>query len=312
MARQTSATANFGANVSYAAFIEPFVAALRKRTGVIHPLGRKGTLPKGMGKTVRWQYFGAPAAVTANVSNEGDDPSDVNFTTATSEATLEEFGAVTPYSRLMAKTVLSGTMEEIVSLLGYQAGLSVEVRTISVVDGATTLTVDAGAAMTIDALRQGAQKLVNVGAMPNPATPGGQFFAFLGSTEACYDMIGEGAPTFVQAKNNEIESALLSPLAETPRTAGIYGTIIKLTQSIQRDTSTAPDDDLNLLIAKDGFGVSDLDFDAANPQVVVTPPEQSPHVPARNRGTAAWLLFFISKIIDENRIVVIKSDATGT
>lgn len=311
MARQGTGTANFGGNVLQDIFLERFVMTLKKRTGVIYPLGKKGTLPKGSGKTTRWQTFTAPVAVTANVAAEGDDPADVNFVTTAVSAVLEEFGAVTPYSRLLASTALSGTMEEIVDLLAYQAALSVEVRTISEVDGATTLVVDSGASMTIDALRQGAQKLVNVAAQPNPATPGGAWFCFIGSTEACYDMIGEGTPTFAQAKSRDIESALLMPLQDTPATAGIYGCLVKLSHSIQRDTTPSPDDDLNLLIAADAFGVSDLDYNAAQPQVTVTSPENSPHVPARNRGTAAWLLFYVSKLIDGNRVVITKSDATG-
>lgn len=312
MARQTTGTANWGGNVLQDVYLESFMMMLRKKVGVIYPCAKKGTLPTGSGRKTRWQILGAPAAVTANVAAEGDDPADVNFTTTTAEATLEEFGAVTPYSRLMARTAMSGTMDQIVQALGYQAGLSVEVRTLTVASAATTLVVNSGTAMTADALRQGAQLLVNAGALPNPASPGGNAFVFIGSTEACYDMIGEGAPTWVQAKSRDIESALLTPLDGSPGTSAIWGCIAKLSQSVPRDTTPAPDDDLNVLLGAEAIGCSELDFSAADPQVVVTPPEQSPHVPARNRGTAAWLLFYISKIINQNSMVVIKSDATGT
>lgn len=301
--------AGFGATVFQPMYLERFIAALRLKTGVIYPLGRKSTLPMGAGKSVRWQHVTQPAAITGNVGNEGEDPAETAMTTVTAQATLEEFGAVVPYSRLLMSSAMSGTKEEMLEALGYQAALSIEVRTIDEVDGATTLTVDAGTGMTADALRQGAQKLVNVGSQPNPVTD--PYFCFIGSTEACYDMIGEGAPTWVQAKNREIESALLTPLTGSPQTAGIWGCLVKLSQSIKRDTAPSPDDDLNLLIAKDAFGVSDLDFNAAQPQVVDTPPEMSVHVPARNRGYMAWLLFYKAKLIRENSVVVIKSDATG-
>jgi hypothetical protein len=231
----------------------------------------------------------------------------VNFTTTAVAAVLEEFGGVTPYSRLLAKSALSGTIEEIIDLLGYQAGLSVEVRTISEVDG-TTVSFNAGASMSASALLSSVQKLVDVGAVGSPAA-GGKF-VFIGATEAIFDMIGEGAPTWVQAKSRDIEAKLLSPLSAASD-EGLYMTSIRLSQSIQRDTTTSPDDDMNLLIGDQAFGVSDLDSNAMNPSVVLTSPSESVHVPARNRGTAAWLLYYKSKLVDSNRVVKVLSDATG-
>ncbi len=307
MALHDTVTTNFGPNVLQDVYLDTFVEALQDRTGVIHPLGRPGRLPEKTGKTVRFQFYSTPAAVTANVANEGDDPDDTNFTSTKAEAVLEEFGAITPYSRLLARTGMSGTIEEIVKLLGYQAGVSVEVRTISIADGTTT-TVNAGSAMTADAMNRAMRTLDDAGAIPPPAVPNGMM-CFIGSAEAIYDMFGEGQPTYMQAKSRDVEGTFRTPLAQT--SGDVYGAAIKMSQSIQRDTSTSPDDDMNLLIAADAFGVSDLDFDAADPRVVVTPPEASTHVPARNRGTAAWLLYYISILVDDNRVVKVLSDATG-
>src|SRR3990172_3812139 len=147
MARHITTGSNPGTNVLQDVYLERYMSALKKQTGTIHPLGRKSTLPEGSGTNVRWQFFAAPSAVTTNVVAEGSDPADVNFTTTSVEAALEEFGGVTPYTRLLAKAGLSGTIEEIIDLLGYQAGLSVEVRTISVVDG-TTVSFNAGVQMS--------------------------------------------------------------------------------------------------------------------------------------------------------------------
>lgn len=307
MARHITTGANPGTNALQDVYLERYIAALRDRVGVIYPLGRKGTLPEGAGVTTRWQFFAAPTAVTTNVAAEGNDPGDVDFTTTSVEATLEEFGGVTPYSRLLAKAGLSGTIEEIIDLLGYQAGLSVEVRTISVVDGTTT-SFDAGVFMSASALLQSVQTLVDNGAVGSDAA-GGKY-VFIGSTEAIFDMIGEGNSIWNVAKNRDIESKLLSPLDDASD-SGIYMTSVRLSQSIQRDTTTSPDDDVNLLIGKDAFGVSDLDSNALNPQVVLTTPDQAVHVPARNRGTAAWLLYYISALVDSARVSAVLSDATG-
>lgn len=308
MSRHITTGSNPGANTLQDVYLERYVSALKKKTGVIYPCGRKGTLPEGSGTKTRWQFFNAPAAVTTNVAAEGDDPADVNFTTTFAEGTLEEFGGVTPYSRLLAKAGLSGTIEEIIDLLGYQSGLSIEVRTLDEVDS-TTVSFNAGTAMSASALLSSVQKLVDVGAMGVEAA-GGRF-VFIGSTEAIFDMIGEGAPTWVQAKSRDIEAKLLSPLSDASD-EGLYMTSIRLSQSILRDTATAPDDDKNLLIGKDAFGVSSLDTNALNPQVVLTPPSEAVHVPARNRGTAAWLQYYKAKLVDSNRVVRVLSDATGT
>lgn len=290
--------------------LEPFLSALRTNTNIMYRLGKRGTLQKGSGINIRWQFVNQPAAVTANVSAEGGDPAEATITTTAVNALLEEFGAVVPYSRLLISSALSGTKEELLAALGYQAALSVEARCTIEVATASTLTVNAGTAWTADGLRQAAQLLVNLGNVPPPASA--PYFAFVGSTEACYDMIGEGAPTWVQAKSRDVESAMLTPLDGTPPTSNVYGCAVKLSQSITRDTTTAPDDDLNFLIAKDAFGISDLDFNASLPQVVDTPPEMSVHVPARNRGYMAWLLFFKAKLARGNSVVICKSDATGT
>ena len=307
MARHTSTGANPGTNVLQDVYLERYITALRKRTGVIYPLGRRGTLPEGSGTKTRWQFFAAPAAVTTNVAAEGNDPGDVNFTTTSVEATLEEFGGVTPYTRLLAKSGLSGTIEEIIDLLGYQAGLSVEVRTISEVDGTTT-SFNAGTLMKASSLLQSVQTLVDNGAVGSDVA-GGRY-VFIGSTESIFDMIGEGNSIWNVAKNREIESKLLMPLNDASD-SGIYMTSVRLSQSIQRDTTTSPDDDMNLLVGKDAFGVSDLDTNALSPSVVLTTPQESVHVPARNRGTAAWLLYYKAKLADSARVVKVLSDATG-
>lgn len=308
MARHSTVDINPGTNVLQDVYLERYIDALRKQTGTIHPLGRKGTLPEGAGTNTRWQFFTAPSAVTTNVVVEGGDPADVNFATTAVEAALEEFGGVTPYTRLLAKAGLSGTIEEIIDLLGYQAGLSVEVRTISEVDG-TTVSYNAGSAMSARDLLSAVQTLVNVGAQGSPAANGK--FVFIATTEAIFDMIGEGNHEWAMVKNRELEAKLLEPLNDAAE-SGIYMTKVRLSQSIQRDTTTAPDDDMNLLIADQAFGVTDLDTNAMNPQVVLTPPDASVHVPARNRGTAAWLLYYVSKLVDSNRVVKVLSDATGT
>jgi hypothetical protein len=288
-----------------------FVEVLRNSL-VVYRLGKPSTLVEQAGKKVRWNFFNDPTAITTALGTEGGDQANsTNFSLTSPEATLAEYSGVTEFSKVLLKTAVSGTMEEIIEGLGSQAALSVDTLALTEVAN-TTVSVNAGAAMTADALRAAVAKALTNKAKPHPSSPGGRFYCFVGSVEACYDMLGEGAPTWSQVKNDQVESAFMTPFDDTPATAAIYGAIVKISTNIQRDTAPTPDDDLNYLFCKDGFGVASLDTETTDPAVIVTMPQERVDVFARNRGHAAWWLYLAFKLIDSNRLIQVKSDATGT
>lgn len=310
----TAAQSGAGANLTPNAFLEKvFITALRSKM-VATRLGQPSSMPEGNGLVVRWQYFSSPGAnVTAS---EGlDATTTYDYTTTTASATLAEYNGFTKMSRLMLKSALSGTIQEVVKGNAYQAALSMETLVLRIASGgvnATTTTVDAGASLTADALRQGVQKLVINNAAPHRLTPGGAFYALIASGEAAYDMMGEGAPAWFQVKSGDYQSALISPFEDTPATAALYGAIVKISNNIPRWTTTTPDNDLNVLIADESFGVAALDTNVMQPAVIVTTPDQMLSSPTRTFGTVGWRVFFGSILFDNNRVVQVSSDATGT
>lgn len=318
MATHTTTLASFGANVLNDVWLEKtFIKALRTKL-VVHGLGKQSTLTENMGKTVTWQYFSNLAAATTALVTEGVAPATPqNFTTTPATATLAEYGHWSEFTKVLLAEALDATLEEIVEGLGHQAALTIDRLIIDELGTSASLTVDSGAALTADGLRQASAQLGSVGATApgmvehHPSSPGGAFYVAPVSNEAGWDLVGEGTPAWFQAKNSEIESNLRTPLQETPASAALYSCIVKVTQNIQRDTGTSPDDDLNYVIGKDAIGVASLQTDILKPRVIITRPEERRDIPLRNMGTAGWWLLFGTKAIDANRYVQLLSDATG-
>jgi N4-gp56 family major capsid protein len=299
--------ATFGANVLAAEHLERrFIKNLKTKLFVV-PLGVDSTLPEGAGKDVTWNEFSLPSAVTAAITNEGDDPDVQTFTTTPYTAQLEEFGGYSDMSKMLLKTAVSGTLEGIVDNLGYQAGLSMETMVIQELDNTST-SVDAGTAMTADALRQCAESLSGNDVMPHPATPGGQFYCAILSNEAAYDMLGEGTPAWFQAKDSALRESLTTPFKGTPATAGLYGCIVKISNNIQTDTTNSEHD--NIVLGAEAFGVAALDTSVIQPRVIITRPEELVSAPVRNRGTAGWWILFDSILFGNTRTILLRSDIT--
>jgi len=330
MTLQTTATL---ANSLPDVYVETrFVDALRAKL-VVAPLGRPSTLPDNSGKKVRWNYFSNPTTNVTTALSEGTDPSDITAPSINAaEGTLLEYAGKQPFSRFLVRSAVSGTMDEIIKYVGYNGAWLMDMLTQKELSNiAAGSKIDLGAGMSADGLRRAAAFLSGAGrgssaidagafsfptgapgpAEPHSSTPGGQFYCAVLSAEAAYDMIGEGAPSWFQAKSRDVEAALTTPLRDTPATAAAYGCIVKISQAVLRDNSTAPDNDLNYVVGNDLFGTAALDIPTLQPRVIVTMPEQNIAAPARNWGVVAFWFLYVAKLIDSNRGVQLATDATG-
>lgn len=311
MARHLTSTANFGPNLLQDMFhAKRFVETLRKNL-IALPLGTFEDAPRSSGKTVRWQFFSNPTPATTPLTEGSTPGTSEDLTTTPITGVLAEYGDYFDVSRLLLTTAASGTKEAIVEAAAYQAALTLDTLVYTDALGDTTNTNDAGTAMKAEDVRQAVQELKAVDAKPHRSTPGGRFYAGLFSVEAAYDMMGEGAPVWFQAKSSDYEAALTTPFDGTVPTAALYGAIIKTSTNIQRNTGVSPDDDLNYVVADNSFGVLSIDSDLMDPQVIITNPEQRVDLPLRNAGTVGWIVWFATNGFDSNRIVEILSDATG-
>lgn len=279
-----------------------FVEVLRANL-VTLPLGLREDLPRMSGKTIRWSLFANPATATTALT-EGVDPTDsLSIKTSVDTAVLLTYGDYFEITELLELTATNGTTQQFVDAAAYQASLTIDdlIMTACI---ATSTTQNAGTAMTADALLTGVRTLQGNNAKPNPATPG--FFCGVLSTEAAYDMLGEGGPAWFQVKTDDLRASLTTPFANTPPTAALYGCIIKTSTNVVALTS----EDLNLIFADSGFGITSLDSNLANPEIKRVPPSPSLASPLGLRGTIGWRIYFATKLIDPARVVRIDSDQT--
>lgn len=279
---------------------------------IAHRTAKASTLPDKMGKNVRWNFLspvttGSPATTTPLA--EGGDPSgSQDFTLNSPEATLLEYGGYTRYTKFLDLTAVSGTLDEIIDAVAFQASLTVDTLFLTECQNITTV-VDAGGAMSAEALRTVSQTLVDNRARPHPMSPGGRFYLGVFDTEPAYDMMGEGAPTWVQAKRDDIASVLQTPFEDTPASSAVYGIMVKISQNILVDGSS-PVNNLNYVFGRDSVGAAALATDVMQPSIILTTPEQHVDVVLRNRGTIGFWFLYVAKVLDSNRAVEVLSDVT--
>lgn len=296
----TSGTTGIAGLWANAYLEKTFVSTLKKKL-LAARFGVDSSIGEGLGAhTVRWQFFTAPAAVTTSLgANQGADGSAQGQTTTTAQATLGEYTGYTDFSKYLQRTALNGTMEKFAEMLGYQAALSIDSLTHTAISASTT-TADAGSAMTAENVRSMVATLEKNDCQPHRAT-GGENFIGICHADSLYDMLGEGAPTWWQAKNSQVAGAFTNPFKDTMPSAGLYNALLYKSNNV----ATTATQYLNVIIADDSFGVAALDTNVINPRLIRTMPEELVSAPARNRGTIAWWFMFAAKLFADARVGVI-------
>lgn len=288
---------NFGPNVLTTVYLQKIFEEANKKKRIALPLGKEAQLPENMGKTVRWNRMVMPGTLSA-VSE--DTPTTVTLTTATVTATLLDYSATYPYSRFLELTAIEDTIPEIVSTAGYQVSLTAD--TICYSSALTNHTqISGGVAMTAEVLRSTVSTLDGLDAIPNPVAEalGGKYCATF-SPEQAYDMMGEGAPTWWQAKNLQVEPTFKTPWDGTPASAMLYNTFIKTSTVITTQSSAS--NEFAYVIGGADFGTVFLGpGDPRSPRVIITTPEQRVDRAGRDQGTiGTWFLFAAALLNDNN------------
>jgi N4-gp56 family major capsid protein len=301
----TTGLATFGANVLAPAYLQKIFEDPLHADLVATPLGKPADLPKGMGKTVRWNRMNNPTAATTALT-EGDPSEATTLTTATVTATLKDYGTFYSYSEFLELTAISGTVPEIVEQCGYQAALTVETLTYQLALTDNTQ-VDAGTALAADSIRTVLGTLHGLDAKHHPQTPGGRYYAGIFSPEQVYDMMGEGAPTWVQAKQTTIEGGMYGPWDGTVANCSIYDCIIKASTVVT--TQSAASEEFGYIIGKGNFGTAMIGPGTPmSPAVYITPPSARVDRPLRDQGTIGWKIYYSAELLYANTGREVKSD----
>lgn len=302
----STAGSNFGPNVLTDVYLQKIFQDANRRKLVVIPLGKKADLPENMGKTVRWNRMVQPA--TLSTVAEGNVTS-VTLTTVTVTATLLDFAASYSYSRFLELTAISGTIPEIVETAGYQMALTAETITYS--SALTDATqIDAGTGMSAETLRSAVAALDGADAVDHPAaTAVGLKYCAVMSPEQGYDMMGEGAPTWWQAKNTDVEATFRTPWAGTPASAGLYNTIIKTSTVVT--TQSAASEEFGYVVGGEAFGTVSLGPGTPmSPAVFITRPSERVDRAARDQGTVGTYMLYAAELLAAANSREIKSDIT--
>ena len=311
IAAHASTTANLGANSLQAEYIQSKFQDELFHQFIMYPMGEMADLPEKHGSTVTWiKYAKGTARITANT--EGDTGFSLAYTNATIQTTLQEFIGYSEYSELLDLTAVSGTVDRIAKNLAYTTALSVDWTIFLTALASATNTNDEGTAMTAEGIRKAASELAVLNVPHHSGTPGGAYYACVLTGEEFYDMIGEGAPTWVQAMRTELTGALRTPWADTPSTSALYDVIIKKSNS----NAAVSSNNVSYVFGDGAYGCVKLgpDISAAaegyRPRIIVTTPAENVVMPGRNKGVLATKHYFASVMLDANSIVELLSDVT--
>ncbi len=298
MARMTTTTNSNILNTEF--FAKRWLEVLREELLCL-PLAVKENAPRNSGKQVAWTRMANTTAKTTPLSEGNDPPVPTDLVATVINATLQEFGAYFEPAKLFISTAVSGTMTEIVEAAAHEAAITLDTLCFTQALQDTTDINDLSADLTASALLAATQTLNGNAAKPHRATPGGAFYAGIFSANSLFEMMNDGTPTWSAVKRDDFAASWLKPFTGTPVTAALYGILPKISQNIQNDGT----DELNYVIADQGFGAVSIDGDMMAPRVIITSPEERTDKPLRNSGTVGWWAAFASELLDSNQVVEI-------
>lgn len=91
----------------------------------LYPLGMKTTLPKGMGKQVKWLRYSKLSAATTALA-ESIPPSETSLTTDNVTADVSQYGSFVRISDLLETTAIDDVVESALTQLGKQGSLTLD------------------------------------------------------------------------------------------------------------------------------------------------------------------------------------------
>lgn len=117
-------TAGLSATLFKQYWIPGFLTELRSNL-VYKPLGMVGKVPTGEGLTVHWLSM-ADLSVNTTAATEATDPTSYSLSGGDKTATLIPYNESVTMSRHLAKTWISGSMDEVLNKLARNAALKVD------------------------------------------------------------------------------------------------------------------------------------------------------------------------------------------
>lgn len=273
-------------------------------------------IPMNSGKTVYFTRFTPLAVITAALS-EAANPTAVDMTASTISATLADYGSYVTVGSLYSMTSIEEGLSEHISVIGQNAGESIDqlIRT-ELVAGATTQLPSGAAALTnvhtTDILtgleiRRAVRTLKNNKAQK---FDGAVYRGIIGPYTAM-DLMGnsEWLDAHRYTTSDAIERGVVGKLhgVEFVETNNQHSVASAGFSAALNDVATVYS---NFVFGKNAYGVINLGSNSAPKVYVKNPGSGSTDNPLDMFSTIGWKMPFVAKTLNANWLINIKTGAT--
>lgn len=280
----------------------------RAMKALVHEQGaQKQSLPQGEGKTVNFTRY-TPLAVATAALTEGSNPSETDLTASTVAATVAERGSAAKIARFLSLVSIDRNNAEKIEVFGQNMGESLDTLardelvtggTVQLAGGKTNITaVAASDVISASEIKKAVRTLMGQNALRYDDG------FFLGKIQpyTWYDLVSDS--TWVNAKTySDVRDLYKGEVGELFGVRFVNGTNGHTAAS----TTTVY---TNFIHGKEAFGCYDINSDA--PRLYIkTPGPNSTDNAADRFSTIAWAGSYVSKVLNSNWIVVLKTGATA-
>lgn len=275
---------------------------------VFAKLGQQRSIPKNNGDTVNFRKFNSLPASTTPLT-EGVTPSGSDLSISTVEAAVNQYGDFVTISDKLDLLGIDPVLTETATLLGEQAGLTIDTivrdeisagTNVQVAGGKTRASITGADKLTVEEI----QKAVRTLRKSNVKPMSDGCYVFVIDPDCAYDIM-----------NDEKWTDISKYAASTQLLSGEVGKIsgVRIVQStniktVKGGADGSVDIHLNLMIGRDAFGVVDVDG-SVKPEMIVIPAEIAGG-PLKQKSTSGWKALFAVKRLNELGILRLECAAS--
>jgi N4-gp56 family major capsid protein len=252
--------------------------------------GQKRPIPKNAGQTINFRLFSALEAATTPLT-EGVAPSSTDLNISEVEATLHQYGAFVEISDVLDKTGIDPVKTEAAELLGEQAGLTLNSVVRDIICSGTNVQ-NATGKLTADEVKKAARTLKKYNAKP---IEGNAYIGII-DPELSYDLQNDPLWQDVSKYNGGVK--IMD--GEIGKLGGVR--FIETTET----KVTSAGKHCAMIIAKDAYGVVDLENSAQKPEIVV----KLNQGPLAQTDTEGWKAMYTAVRLNELAMVRIEASVS--
>jgi N4-gp56 family major capsid protein len=252
--------------------------------------GQKRPIPKRNGKTINFRLFSALPAATTPLT-EGVAPASTDLNISEVEATLKQYGAYVEISDVLDKTGIDPVKTEAAELLGEQAGLTLNTIARDIICNGTNVQ-NATGKMTSEEVKKAARTLKKFNAKP---IEGNAYIGII-DPEISYDLQNDHLWQDISKYSGGVK-IMDGEIGKIGGVRFIETTETKVTESGKHCA---------MIIAKDAYGIVDLEGSAQKPETVV----KLNQGPLGQTNTQGWKAMYTAVRLNELAMVRVEVSVT--